>query len=243
MSANDSDVTLTNVAVTTDFKSAKAGLTDGSLTGTIESGDKPFTRTAIGSVWEFNSTTFVRIEGSSSASVEYSTDSGSTWKAMSQLVTENPSSGSIRFKATLTRTGADILTPFFEMVRARFARIDIREQRPNGTWTWGPFIRLMANSPFKGYKKTEGRGDFPTIDGSTLWTVGLSMFDPTVVAGTSAELISGPNVVFELLDGASAGMRLIPMEWQHSDPAGYIIVSQNFKARREDPQGPYYLLW
>lgn len=242
MSANDSDVTLTNVEITTTFKSAKAGLVSGALSGTIESPDKAFSRTAIGSEWESNAVSFIRIEGQSGVTVEYSTDSGSTWSDIAQLATENPASGVVRFRATLTRTSADVLTPFFEIVRARYGTIDLRAPRGDGTCTWGPWIRVMNGKPFKGYVKSN-YGDYPTIDAMNFWITGLSMFDPSIEKNTSAELLNGPNVIFEILDGALQGERFLMQNWQHSDPGGYQTVSQTFKLRREDPVGPFSLVW
>ena len=242
MSANDTDVTLTNVEITTDFRSAKAGLTSGSLSGTIESADKTFSRTAIGSVWETNETSFLRDGDDSTVTVEYSLDSGSTWTSIADLPTANPSSGTIRFRATLTRTSTSILTPFFEIIRARYATLDLKEERGDGTYTYGPWIRLLNSKPFKGYQKSE-HGDFPTTDTMTVWTSGLSMFDSSIEVNTAAELLNGPNVIFEILDGALAGTRYLTLNWQHSDPAAYQITTQTFKVRREDPVSPFALVW
>lgn len=242
MSANDTDVTLTDMEVTTKFRSAKAGLSSSALTGTIESGDMTFSRSAIGSVWEYNETTFIRDADESSVTVEYSVDSGSTWTAISQLPTANPASGTIRFRATLTRTSTDILTPFFEIVRARYATIDLREQRGDGSYTYGPWILALNAKPFKGYEKTE-HGDSPTVTSMTFWTSGLSMFDPNITVNTADELLVGPNVIFEILDGALQSNRFVMLNWQHSDPGGYQVITQTFKLRREDPVSPFALVW
>ena len=242
MSANDTDVTLTDVAITSEFRSAKAGLVEGALSGTVESSDKAFSRTAIGSVWETNAATFIRIQADSSVVVEYSLDSGSTWVDIDQLSVVNPSSGNIRFKVTLTRTSTDILTPFFEIVRARYATLDLSEDRGDGTYTYGPWIRVLNAKPFKGYEKSE-HGDSPTITSMVLWTSGLSMFDSSIEVNSAEELLNGPNVIFEILDGALQGNRLLMLNWQHSDPGGYQVVTQTFKVRREDPVSPFALVW
>ena len=242
MSASDSDITLTNVEITTDFKSSKAGLTSSALSGTVESPDKAFSRTAIGSEWESNAVTFLRIDESSTASVEYSLDSGSTWTGMSNLSTANPSSGTIRFKATLTRTSTAILTPFFEIVRARYATLDLRDSRGDGTCTYGPWIRVLNGKPFQGYRKSD-YGDFPTMDGMSFWLTGLSQWDPSIEINTPAELLSGPNLVFEILDGALANRRYVLIDWKHSDPGGFQVVTQEMKVQVENPAGAIGLIW
>ena len=242
MSANDADVTLTNVEVTTDFKSAKVGLVAGALEGTIESGDKEFHRTAVGAYWEHDVASFVRIEDLSSVTVEYSLDSGSTWNDIEQLEVLNPVEGLIRFRATLSRDSSEVLTPFFEIARARYAVIDLREPRGDGTYTFGPWIRIMNSKPFKGYKKSD-YGDLPSIDSMGFWTTGLSFFDDSIETGSSGELLNGPNVIFEVLDGALEHSRYVMINWQHSDPAGYKIITQTFHMRVEDPVSPYSLVW
>jgi hypothetical protein len=179
----------------------------------------------------------LREEAYSSCVVEYSLDSGITWKDLSTLETDSPSSGVIRFRATLTRDSVDVLSPFFEIVRARYATINTSEDNRRGPW-----ILLMRPSPKLSRVKSEW-GDKPTSDVMPVWTAGLSMFDPSIQAGTDEELIKGPGVLFEILDGALVGYRYIMTNWQYSDPFGYIIVTQNFNIRIADPVDPYSLVW
>ena len=138
MSVVDSDITLTNCAVTTEFKSAKVMLSSSATSGTIESGDKAFTRSIVGSTWEYEVSSFVRIAGSSTVVVEYSVDSGVSWTAIASLPTANPASGVIRFRATLTRTSTSVLSPMFEIVRGRFEIIASTDEQPDGTYRHGP---------------------------------------------------------------------------------------------------------
>lgn len=240
LSASDDDAVLVGTEVTTDFKSAKAILEDGALTGTIESSDKPFSRTALGSEWEYEEVSFER-EGS--VTVEYSLDGGTTWKAMSELSVENPSSGSIRFRATLTRDIMTDLSPLFEIVRARYATIDKREiSIVNNEYRWGPWILIMNTIPDRQYIKTE-RGDIPKQNGLTFWTSGLSMFDPSIAIGSEEELITGPGVLIKIIDGVMAGNRYITTTWRQSDPFAYSIIQQEFHIRVEDSVGPYSLVF
>jgi len=243
MSATDSDVVFTNTEVTNTFKSSKVQLTSGSLTGTIESPDYSFTRSVSAAVWEYDSQTFVRDAGVSSVVVEFSLDSGVTWAAISTLETVNPSSGTIRFRATLSRDTSTVRSPLFEIVRARFARI------PEGTFINpyneeprdGPWILVVNGYPDQQYLKSE-HGDLP--QGTTnFWTSGMSMFDPLVTVGSDDELIHGPNIVIEFLDGVLTGKRYRPTSWKQSDPFGFKVVVQEFQIRESSTVEPYAYVW
>ena len=237
MSSVDTDITLTNTKLTTDIKSSKIELVSGATSGTVESTDKSFSRTAIGSSWDYDVQTFERIQSQSSVTVEYSLDSGSTWSDMSNLVMENPISGTIRFRATLTRDSANILSPYFAIVRARYATIDISDDG-----RFGPWVLLMRPPAVKSVVKSD-HGDFPKQNSLAVWTAGLSMFDSSIEIGSTDELIEGPGIMFQLLDGANTEDRYIALNWQHSDPLAYVITTQNFTLRVEDPIGPYSLIW
>ena len=242
MSVKDTDVTLTNTQLITDFKSAKIGLIAGAVSGTIESADKSFTRSATGSIWEYESIKFIRIEDDSDVVVEYSLNSGDTWTDIEQLPTANPSSGVIRFRATLSRTSSDIFTPYFEIVRARYSRIDLDEERSEGVYTYGPFIRIMNSRPFRSLLKSE-YGDFPNISGMTFWTSGLSMFDSSIEIGSAEELLDNNLTIIEFLEGALAGKRFTVMNGKLGDPAATVIVTQDFNLREVDTIGPRGIVW
>jgi len=239
MSVVDTDVTLTNLEITKKFHSAKVILQDGETTGTIESGDKTFSRTAIGSVWEHEAVDFVRDDTNTSVTVEYSLDSGSTWSDISNLSTVNPSSGTIRFRATLTRSSASNLSPLFEIVRARYPRIDLSEQF-NGEYLFGPWIRIMRVIPVKREAKT-AYGDLPKYT-SGFWVTGLSMFDPSITPNTDEDLIDGRYNLIKILEGRNVDQRYIITSIQHSDPRAY-LVTQNFEMRVESPEGPRAAAW
>ena len=245
MSATDVGNTFTDTEVTNTFHSSKVQLTAGSLTGTLESADLPFTKELAASVWETDIQGFIREEASltSSLTVEYSLDSGVTWTALSALPAAGPTTGSLRFRATLTRTTAAVRSPLFEIVRARYSRI------PLGTFVNnyieapvdGPWILAINGYPDQQYIKSE-HGDAPQ-GSSTFWTGGMSMFDPLVEVGSDAELIHGPNILVQFMDGALAGKRYRPTSWKQSDPFAYKIVSQDFQVRVSDPVGPYGYVW
>jgi len=242
MTGMDVDATLTNLRLSKNFKSAKLELVDDALSGTIESADKPFIRDVLGSTWEADYWSLVREDGVSDVVVEFSLDSGGSWSPICDLLTVNPSSGNIRFRATLTRDTANVLSPFFEVVRARYATIALSREDVGGSYRMGPWILIMREPPTTGYKKQE-YGDIPLEDGLEFWTAGLSLFDPTITVGSEEEMIKGPNVLIEVLDGARAGNRYVTTTWKNSDPFGYIITSQTFKIRIADPVEPMSLVW
>jgi len=242
MCVSDTDITLTNVELVSDFKSSKVGLTTGSLSGTIESADKDFSRTAIGSVWEYEAIKFIRIEDDSDVVVEYSLNSGSTWTDIDQLPTNNPSSGTIRFRATLSRTSSDVFTPYFEIIRARYSRIDLDGARPDGSYTYGPFIRIMNTKPFRSLLKSE-YGDYPNVASMTFWTSGLSMFDPDIEVGSMSELLDNNLTIVEFLEGALIGKRFTVTNGKMGDPAAVVVVTQDFNLREVDTVGPRGIVW
>lgn len=243
MGTTDTDITLTSVRLSSGFKSAKIELVAGALTGTIESGDKVFERTAVGSSWEVDFQAFTRDPTyTTSVVIEYSLDSGTTWSEICNLVSANPASGTIRFRATLTRSDAVALSPFFEIVRARYAAIDLSREGVTGEYRMGPWILVMREPPSTGYKKQE-YGDIPFENGMEYWTAGLGLFDPRITLGSLQELIKGEYTFIEILDGARVGSRYVATEWKNSDPFAYIIVSQTFKIRVIDTVEPLSLVW
>jgi hypothetical protein len=242
MAPTDGDVILSNLEITTDFKSSKVQIVSGETEGSLESGDKPFTRDAIGSVWDYEAVTYERISQYSSVDVYYSTDSGSTWSPISNLPTDNPSTGLIRFKAVLHRDTINVLSPFFEIVRARYSEIPLGNLDADGQYQTGPFIKVIKTVPEKTIVKSE-YGDYPEINGLSFWTVGLSFFDSRIEVGSDQEKLEGPNVVIEFMDGTFKGSRFILTAWSGSDPRGFTVMTQTFKVRAEDSVGPFSLVW
>ncbi len=239
MSGVDTDVVFTNTELTTGWKSAKIVLTNNTLSGTVESGDKTFSRSVLGSVWESEALYFTPESTESSVVVEYSLDSGSTWVALAGLATANPSSGTIRFRATLTRDTAAVISPQFEIIRARYARIPLTRPTGDGSYRMGPWLLVMREPPTTRNRKYE-YGDIPVEDGLSFWTAGLAFFDPDIEYGSQDELLKEDSLAFiEILDGARTGSRYVAVTWQNSDPFGYILVSQTFQIRIADPVGPF----
>lgn len=243
MSATDPGLTFVNTEITNTFKSSKVQLTPTSLVGTLESQDFAFSRSAIGSVWEYDSQVFIRDESTSTVVVEYSLDAGSTWADMSTLSTVNPVSGNIRFRVTLSRTALTVRSPLFEIVRARYSRIPLGTfiNPYNNEPRNGPWILAINGYPDQQYVKSE-HGDAPQ-GATSFWTSGMSMFDPTVTVGSDDELIHGPNIVVKFLDGVLAGKRYRPTSWKQSDPFGFKVVVQDFQIRESSQVEPYAYVW
>lgn len=241
MAGGDSTVTLTNTEITTLWKSSKIQLTSTATSGTIESVDFAFTRSAIGSVWEYDVDSFVRDAANSSVVVEWSDDSGSTWYPIADLVTTNPSSGTVRFRATLTRTSTGVISPLFSILRARYATIGLAGQDLDGNYREGPWILVLRQPPFVTPEKSE-YGDRPLEGSIPLWTAGLGFFDPSITVGSEDELIRKQGTLIEMIDGTLAGNRYAVESVQLSDPFGEFTV-QNFKIRRADPVEPYAGIW
>jgi len=241
LSGSDPGASLEGVQLTQGWKSAKVVLEDGQLTGTIESPDMSFSRTAFGSVWETQALYFLPEVVESSVVVKYSLDAGDTWDALVNLATVNPETGSIRFRATLSRDTAAVVSPQFEILRARYARIP-QTHMSAGQYRMGPWILAMREPPKTRQRKYE-YGDIPVEDGLSFWTAGLAFFDPEVDFGSPGELLEGPLVFIEVLDGAREGSRYVTTSWQNSDPFGFILVSQTFEIRIADPAGPVGLVF
>ena len=235
MSASDNNINLNNTKVVSDFHSSKIILEDEATSGTIESEDINFNRVASGSSWEYESVTQDRIPNYSLSVTEYSLDSGSNWDSIDNLPIVNPAVGVIRFRVTLTRDTAEILSPIFEITRARFSIIDIQD-------VFGPWILLMRSIPI--VQATKGEyGDLNIQNNTKVWTAGLSFFDSNIEIGSQEDLLEGHDVVFQIMEGARAGDRYVIKTWQGSDPFADIVVQQNFDVRYTDPVGPYSLIW
>jgi hypothetical protein len=241
MSATDPGITLTNVEVTNRFKSSKIQLVDTAVSGIIESSDLVFSRSAKGSVWEYDVQSFIRESGS--IIVEYSLDSGSSWSPIENIVSVNPISGTIRFRATLNRSSVTDRSPLFEIVRARYSRIDMGTliNPITNAPTTGPWILVMPSQPERQYMKSE-HGDYPQGT-ANFWTSGLSMFDPLVTPNTREEILIGPAVLVQFMDGVLAGERYATTSWKHTDPFAYKVVTQDFNIRPADAAGPYSLVF
>lgn len=242
LTGSDSDAVLTDLRPTRNYQSSKLELVDGALVGTVESADKPFSRTVFGAAWETSVQYYLMEPAYSAALVEYSLDSGGSWKELSNLPAETAQAGSVRFRVTLSRTDANARSPLFEAIRARYATIPLSNLDVNNVYRKGPWILIMREPPTTGHRKQD-YGDLPIEENLPLWTAGLGMFDSSIQIGSMAELIQGPEALVRLLDGARAGNRYVATSWQNSDPMAYIIVSQTFKMRITDSVDPMSLVW
>jgi hypothetical protein len=242
MSASDPDNTLTNLRLTRNYQSSKLELVEGALVGVVESTDKPFSRTVFGATWGTSVQFYLMESDYSSITVEYSLDAGAGWLSLSNLPAETTQTGTIRFRVTMSRTDANARSPLFEMLSARYATIPLSNPDVNGVYRKGPWILIMREPPSTGHRKQD-YGDQPIEEGLEMWTAGLAMFDSSIPYGSAGEVIKGPEVLMQLLDGARAGNRYMATAWKNSDPMAYIIESQTFKMRITDDVDPMKLVW
>lgn len=242
LSASDSGTQSVNLR-RPEYKSSYIEISPGFTSGTLESVDFPFIRSAFGSVWEYEVSAVVREDGGQVVA-EYSLDAGVTWFDISNLPTENPAAGSIRFRITLARETVSKVSPQFSILRARYATIPL-SGLTNGEYRNGPWVLALKTNVYRQIKKQD-IGDIPYYDSGNFWTVGLSTFDPNIQPGTREDIFEGPGFV-EFLDGvfrvSNVTARRNLTSWRTSDPFGYIILSQDFTLRIADPVGPYALAW
>jgi hypothetical protein len=228
---------LTNVVLDKKIKPYRHVLADGALSGTLETPDLFFTRPVdAGGAWEARSDGIVRDGTQSALSTFFSTDGGATWALLSTLPTANPPSGRIRFRVQFTRSSASVLTPAWEILRARFPTVAAGPRL-------GPWILVLRNitpqTPVQDPRGVvfEAQHKF--------WTAPLGMFDPCAASEQAApgqpldpkNLIRDPAFL-QFLDGAAAALTP-PQRWAltnnaWSDPLGY-LVRQFFDAREAQP--------
>lgn len=162
--------------------------------------------------WEAKADAFTRDGGTnSSILVEFSKDGGTTWFALDQMETQNPSS-QLRFKVTFNRTAITVKTPMFEIVRARFATIvDIRGElaepviRAIPTWDVETEVRQNIGNKIENSNKR-------------IWTLPLNFFDETLLDVISQRVQDDAFV--EVRYGGNIGFRFSLNEFDYSDTFG-----------------------
>jgi hypothetical protein len=230
--------TLSNMEVNRDFAPYHLGLTAAATTGSATIG--PFAISTVGKLgsWEFN--VYAACRDSNTAAdggwtgtnslvyVEWSTN-GSTWRAMSTLASQNPATGNMYFRVTMTRTAVTVKSPLFGIVRIRFPRItDIRmlngapevdEPIIRGIETWDN--EVMVKEPRS--MRTESNNQ-------KFWTLPLSIFDTSLTRDAEESRIQDTAFV-EQRYGANMGVRFPILDFSYSDKFG-IFTRQEFNLRR-----------
>jgi len=224
--AIDPAVTLANTSLYTEFTPYRLQLNAGALSGTITSpiytvgvpGISAATNPA-----QYRVDSYIRQPAGTAVVVEVSVNGGG-YAAISTLPSLSVTAGgTLRFRVTLTRTLAADKSPFFEMLRVRYARLD------------DPFIRVLKGRPTK-TRSREGTGVVDSDGNLRWWTVPLRHFDnmvdqdPDVVAPPDVNLIQ-QKAFIEFREGVHAGIRFDLVAFDYDDPKG-IFISQGFSSRR-----------
>lgn len=218
----DSSLTLANTSLYTDITPFRLHLTPGQLSGTIETLDYPVNNPG-GHAFEYQAETYIRQASGTSIIIEFSVDNGTSWSPIAGINTPTPTSGTIRFRITLTRTLAADRSPMFEILRVRHARID------------EPYIRVLKGLPTRSREK--GAYGVVDSDGSwRWWTVPLRHFDPTIAQDPDVVTPPEDNLIqqsafVDFLDGVHTGQRFELVNFEYHDPLG-IFISQGFSCRK-----------
>lgn len=162
--------------------------------------------------WEAYADAFTRDGGAnSSITVEFSKDGGTTWYALSQIDTQNPTT-QLRFRVTFTRTSAQVKSPMFEIVRARFQTVgDIRGELSE------PVIRAIPTWDVE-TEVRQNMGNKIEVAGKRFWTLPLNFFDINQETIQSQRLID--DVFAEVRYGGNIGFRYALNEFDYSDTFG-----------------------
>lgn len=236
-------LTLTNVQLNTVLKPNRIELTANALSGSIETGDLFFTRLYPDMLWEFKNDYVVKDASTGSVDAFFSTDGGVTWLPLASLPNASPTTGRIRFRIVLQRTTLTAPSPMWEILRARFPTIPIKDR-------FGPWILVLKNvSPDKQIQDV--RGIQIDSGNNSFWTAPLSFFDCTINAQTNVgssfsdeDTIRDPAFI-EFLEGARNArhnQRWTLTNFTFSDPFGY-LTRQFFQARLAQQEEFTWLVW
>ena len=219
-------LTLTNVQLDTTNTAFMLRLTTGSLSGTIVSADMPVSN-ASAKLFEVQVQSYLRQPAGTSVAVAFSTDGGASYTAIANINTPTPpTAGVIRFRITLTRAATSDKSPFFEILRARHAKLD------------EPYIRILRGLPTR-TRTRDGLGITDSAGNLRWWTVPLRHFDSTIAQ--DPDVVSPPedNLIqqkafIQFLVGALVGQRFSLTAFEYHDPDG-IFISQGFSCRSLQP--------
>lgn len=226
VAAIDPAVVLVGTSLYTEFTPYRLQLSTGATSGTITS--PVFVVGAPGIVASVNPVqyridSYLRQPAGTSVTVEVSVNAGA-YVAISTLPGLSVAAGgTLQFRVTLARASASDKSPFFEMLRVRYARLD------------DPFIRILKGRPTR-TRSREGMGVQDSEGNLRWWTVPLRHFDdlvaqdPDVVVPPEANLIQ-QKAFIEFREGVHVGVRWDLTSFDYDDPKG-IFISQGFSCRR-----------
>ena len=229
-------LTLTNVTVDTTKKVNRLAISPGFTTATIVTQDKLYsnvgtpTSAALLQDYDVNVNAYLRAPGST-FTVEFSTDTGTTWHTLS--LTETPtgsglgytgtiaasllpsSSGTVRLRITLTRSSVNDQTPMFEIARIRRKLVEnsnpeIMRVRPD--FTHGAILVLRPWIQ-QVHSLEAGRGLLVDNVSDRTWFLPLDLFDMSLTPDTPACRIDDtqniPHPFYHYTTGVASDQRMV----------------------------------
>lgn len=259
-SAEHASFTLTDVEVDRTKKPNRLRLAAGEVTGTLVTQDKDFTNTALDD-WELELSAYRKVAADTVA-LEWSTDAGATWTAVS--LSAGPlygyrgtvagallgTSGSVRFRVTLTRaSGTSAESPSFEVLRFRHLRSADLNPYPTGARPdlGAGEVLLLKTWDQELVERTAARGRIVEARADRSWTVGLEFFDTSITPDTPAAALddreAGPHAFFAYTTGVRQEQRYAIHQVAHNVGFGGTLTQQSFAERRVQAGEPYWLVF
>lgn len=229
-SSIDPTLTLNNLELNKIVAPFRLQLVEGALTGTLTT---PTFRLAVQNLgqWEAKVDAFIRDQQNNTITSEFSLDQGVTWLPLNTIgqAGRNPGMGEfITFRVTLTRTSADVKSPLFEILRARYPIVPSPRTRNPLPANPGDIL-LLKTWDMERFAR-EANGTQTNTEGERYWTLPLSFFDEVIDRDTP-EAVLGRDHFVEQVSGPEAGARYIATKHQFSHNFK-IFTRQDFNLRR-----------
>lgn len=252
-SAELASFTLTTTQNKTTKKAHVLELTSAATTGTIVTQDKAYTNPNL-TAWSVKLDAYKRATGNTVA-LEYSINAGGTWIPVALTNFEGSvtgaalgTSGSIRWRITLTRASVNDLSPAFEILRIRRIASEnhnrqITVRRPD--YVSGTILvlkpRVMDRDDF-----LATRGKMLDHNAQTTLTSPLDFFDTSLTADTPSCVVNsvttGSHAFFEFSSGIQARTRYAVLDVNYNDQMG-IFTQQTLEVRRIQDGEAHFLVW
>ena len=233
--------TLTDTERDLSIKPNRIRLTSAALTGTIETGDKPFSNPD-GLDWDFEAAVF-RKDASDVIDVEFSTDAGGTWTDVTLIngAAKPTGSGNIRLRTTMTRASLTTESPDYEIVRLRHVDAADQTDQMKGKVDPGKIL-LLRTQVQEGTVRTANVGRQTDFQNDQAWTVPLDIFSKSITFDTSSAKLNdrgpGPHPFYETCFGIETGERFAvhQVSWDEQ----LTTFTQQFWADRRTQPGELY---
>lgn len=233
--------TLTGTERDLSLKPNRIRLSASSLSGTIETNDKPYSNLD-GADWEFEAAVF-RKTATDVIDVEFSTDAGATWTDITLINgAEKPvGAGSIRMRTTLTRSSLTTESPSYEIVRLRHVDASDQTDQMKGKVDPGKIL-LLRTQVQEGAVRSATVGRQTDFQADQAWTVPLDIFSKSITHDTPPAKLDdrgpGPHPFYETCFGIDTGQRfaVTQISWDEQ----LTTFTQQFWADRRTQSGELY---